>query len=383
MITKIIIYATLLVASAILIFSTARIGKVIYSSEISNIISGGITDTSYDDTDQKILTVYSSSNNDDDNGSSNKNGDEPPILPINQRKLAVKNELTGSDGVSDVLPRLYELPRRTIDPSKLPYKCGVVLIQHGTSDDISSTVDQWIRGLIDTNDDSGATYISSVDVGSKEAFMSQIDEQINLKGQFYWTVLHSQEHGLALASDENILHRLRENMEVRGCHLAAISIFSEPLTFSMQQTRNMFSEQCNKKKNCNVSEFTKTLESDASHGSWRGQLDYFLYNTGKVMESDPKVKVKDAMNKLREHYDLVLLDSKDDFTKEILKITGWKSPDGEFETAETRSMEIGELRYSKPMVKQYTKFDAKNGDADFYDALNHVYYNDLAFLFNQ
>ena len=172
-------------------------------------------------------------------------------------------------------------------------------------------------------------------------------------------------------------------MEERGCHLAAISIFSEPLTFSMQQTRKMFSEQCNKKKNCNVSEFTKTLESDASHGSWRGQLDYFLYNTGKVMESDPKLKVKDAINKLREHYDLVILDSKDDFTKEILKITGWKSPGGEFETAETRSMEIEELRYSKPMVKQYTKFDTKNGDADFYDALNHVYYNDLAFLFNQ
>ena len=380
MITKIIIYATLIVALAILIFSTARIGKVIYSSEISNLISGGLTDAN-DDTDQKILNVYSSSNNDDDNG--NNNNDEPPILPINQRKLAVKNELTGSDGVSDVLPRLYELPRRTIDPSKLPYKCGVVLIQHGTSDAISSTVDQWIRGLIDTNDDSGATYISSVDVGNKEAFMSQIDEQINLKGQFYWTVLHSQEHGLALATDEHILRRLRENMEERGCHLAAMSIFSEPLTYSMQQTRKMFSEQCNKKKNCNVSEFTKTLESEASHGSWRGQLDYFLYNTGKVMESDPKLKVKDAMKKLREHYDLVLLDSKDDFTKEILKITGWKSPGGEFETAETRSMEIGELRYSKPMVKQYTKFDAKNGDADFYDALNHVYYNDLAFLFNQ
>lgn len=383
MITKIIIYATLLVASAILIFSTARIGKVIYSSEIGNIISGGITDT-YDDTDQKILTVYSSSNNDDDDNSNiNKNGDEPPILPINQRKLAVKNEQTGSGGVSDVLPRLYELPRRTIDPSKLPYKCGVILIQHGTSDDISSTVDQWIRGLVDTNDDSGATYISSVDVGSKEAFMSQIDEQINLKGQFYWTVLRSQEHGLALASDEHILRRLRENMEERGCQLAATSIFSEPLTFSMQQTRKLFSEQCNKKKNCNVSAFTKTMESDASHGSWRGQLDYFLYNTGRVMESDPKLKVKDAMNKLREHYDLVLLDSKDDFTKEILKITGWKSPGGEFETVETKSMEIGELRYSKPLVKQYTKFDAKNGDADFYDALNHVYYNDLAFLFNQ
>ena len=41
-------------ASAILIFSTARIGKVIYSSEIGNIISGGITDT-YDDTDQNFI----------------------------------------------------------------------------------------------------------------------------------------------------------------------------------------------------------------------------------------------------------------------------------------------------------------------------------------
>ena len=213
--------------------------------------------------------------------------------------------------------------------------------------------------------------------------MSQIDEQIQMKGQFYWTVLHSQQHGLALASDEAILYRLRENMEERGCQLVTMAIFSDPLDYSMKQTRRMFSEQCHgtTKNNCNVTEFTKALESDASHGSWRGQLDYFLYNNGKIMESDPKVKVKDAMNKLRQHYDLVLIDSKDDYTKEILKVTGWKSP-GEVEANEA-NMEIGDLRYSKPMVKQYTKFDDKNGDAHFYDALNHVYYNDLAYLFNQ
>jgi hypothetical protein len=109
-----------------------------------------------------------------------------------------------------------------------------------------------------------------------------------------------------------------------------------------------------------------------------------LYNTGEIEALDNKVKVKDAITKLRELYDLVLLDGKDDFFKEILRMTGWKSPDGdEIVVAEVNEMEIGGLRFSKQMVKQYTKFDAKNGDADFCDALNHIYYNDLAFLFNQ
>lgn len=364
MIAKLIIYATLLTALAILIFSTARIGLAVFSVSAGGKDFAGIND------------VINSEDEDDNISNEHKvPGNEPPILPINQRKLAVKNGEAGPQGISDVLPRLFELPRRTIDRTKLPYRCGVILMQHHDG----SAIDNRIRGLIDTNEESGATYISSVDAGSKEAFVAQINEQIEMKGEFYWTVLGSGKHGLALASDGDVLRRIRENMEERGCHLVAMSMFSDPLDYSMKQTREMFAT-C---KNCNVTEFTMKLESGNSDVYWRGQLDYFLYNTGEILSNDTKVKVKDSMTKLREHYDLVLLDGKDDFSKEILKVTGWKAPDDEEEIVAEVNMEIGDLRYSKQMVKQYTKFDAKNGDADFYDALNHIYYNDLAFLFNQ
>jgi hypothetical protein len=360
MIAKLIIYSVLLIALSILILSTAKIGFAVFSVIISE----------EDDEDDAIISNEHVPNN------------KEPILPINQRKLAVKNGEKGPQGVSDVLPRLFELPRRTIDPIKLPYKCGVILIQHPIPGKDGAAVDNnLIRGLIDSNDDSGATYISSADAGSSEAFVEQINEQIEMKGEFYWTVLDSGEHGLALASDGDmdILHRLRENMEERGCQFVAMSLFSNPLDYSMKQTRQLFTE-C---KNCDdVTEFTKGLES-SSDLPWRGQLDYFLYNNGEILSFDTKVKVKDAITKLREHYDLVLLDGKDNFSKEILKVTGWKSSNDEEVVADVNNMEIGGLRYSKQMVKQYTKYDAINGDADFYDALDHIYYNDLAFLFNQ
>lgn len=364
MIAKLIIYAALLTALAILITSTYRIGYAAFSVSTGDNLAllNGVNDNEED-----ISNEHEEHNND------------PPILPINQRKLAVQNGEKGPQGVSDVLPRLFELPRRTIDPTKLPYKCGVILIQHHIPGDEGAAIDDWIRGLIDDNDDSGATYISSEDSGSKEAFLAHIDEQIEMKGDFYWTVLSSGKHGLALASDGDVLHKLRENMEERGCQLVAMSMFAEPLDYSMKHTRHMF-KQC---KDCDVTDFTKKLES-GSDLFWRGQLDYFLYNAGKIESYDTKVKVKGAITTLREHYDLVLLDGRDDFMKEIVKVTGWKSPDDEESLeAEMIDMDIGGLRYSKQMVKQYTKFDTKNGDSEFYDALNHIYYNDLAFLFNQ
>lgn len=363
MIAKLIIYAALFTALAILISSTARIGLAVFSVYTGDnfALLNGVNDNEED-----VPNEQQEYNND------------PPILPINQRKLAVKNGEKGPQGVSDVLPRLFELPRRSIDSTKLPYKCGVILIQHHIPGHEGAAIDDWIRGVIDYNDDSGATYIASVDSGSKEAFLAHINEQIEMNGDFYWTVLGSGKHGLALASDGDVLRRLRENMEERGCQLMAMSMFAEPLDYSMKQTKQMFA-QC---KDCDVTDFTKKLES-GSDLYWRGQLDYFLYNTGEIESYDTKVKVKNAITTLREHYDLVLLDGKDDFSKEILKVTGWKSPDGEESlAAEVNDMEIGGLRYSKQMVKQYTKFDARNGDSDFYDALNHIYYNDLAFLFN-
>ena len=358
MIAKLIVYAVLLSALAILISSTARIGYAVFSAS-----TGGSID----------LTKGVS----DEDEERHMHHNEPPILPINQRKLAVKKGEGGPQGISDVLPRLFDLPRRTLDETKLPYKCGAIFIHYNIPGKDGNEIDDWIRGLIDVNE---VYYISSAEAGSKEQFIKQINEQIEMNGRFQWIILGSAEHGLSLASDEDVLLRLRENMEELGCQLVSMSIFSEPLDYSMKQTRKIV-HTC---KNCNIDKITSQLAFGSMNDKdWRGQLDHFLYNDGEIISIDVKLKVRDAISKLRKHFDLVLLDGRNDFAREILTVSGLKLPADEEEVAALGDMEIAGLRYSKELVKQYTKYDAKNGDADFADALNQVYFNDLSFLFNQ
>ena len=55
-----------------------------------------------------------------------------PILPINQRKLAVSNGTSGPEAVADILPGLISMSTQTrkIDETKLPYKCGAIVYYH-------------------------------------------------------------------------------------------------------------------------------------------------------------------------------------------------------------------------------------------------------------
>ena len=86
-----------------------------------------------------------------------------------------------------------------------------------------------------------------------------------------------------------------------------------------------------------------------------------------------KNKIKMAMNVLIDHFDIVLVDGNNNFSDELLKITGWSTVGHHLD--KTTVSDKGGLLYTKELISAFGKISTKNGDADFIDAVNHVYHN--------
>ena len=108
--------------------------------------------------------------------------------------------------------------------------------------------------------------------------------------------------------------------------------------------------------------------------AWRGQLDYFLFNNGKMEEMEVRDKVKRGLEILQRHFDLVLLNNREQFSNTLLKVTGWSSTGGL-----AKKMD-GDLVFTKDLVSKFSKLAAKNGDEDFIDGVSHVYNDNLGYL---
>ncbi|KAL3806422.1 hypothetical protein ACHAXA_002668 [Cyclostephanos tholiformis] len=311
--------------------------------------------------------------------------DTVPILPINQRKFAVRNGTSGQGTVADVLPRLISMSARTrkIDETKLPYKCGAILYDHQIPGEGGVALNDWIKVLAESND--GASFISSEELNSRESYIMKVERNIQRIGQNDWTIIHSHRNGLAFGTDEKTLLSWRETVERRNCHFVAAVIFSDPLDHSIKHTKHRFTE-CD----CSVAEFYDAIsrvdiENSVTYepllsNPWKGQLDHFLSNSDRDTPMDTKDKIKMAMKVLKEHFDIVKVEGKGDFSEELAKITGW-SADNRVKKASVSDKE--DLVYSKELVSAFGKISSKNGDADFIDAVNHVYHSSLSFLVMQ
>ena len=128
-----------------------------------------------------------------------------PILPINQRKLAVGNGTSGPDTVADILPGLFSMSTQTrkIDESKLPYKCGAIVYDHHIPGEGSDALNDWIKELVKS--DNGSSFISSEEHKSKESYLRRVDKKIQKIGQNDWMIIHSHGNGLAFATGASIL----------------------------------------------------------------------------------------------------------------------------------------------------------------------------------
>mmetsp|Transcript_23039 Transcript_23039/g.48174 ORF Transcript_23039/g.48174 Transcript_23039/m.48174 type:complete len:367 (+) Transcript_23039:80-1180(+) len=366
MIQKLGAYAIVATALVILLSSTVRITLAIYSK--SSVASVDDFDVHLDD----------------------KN-DEPPILPINRRKFAVSKDETGPGGVSDTIPALSHFKTsRTVDYEKdqLPYKCGVIMYDHYIPGEGGDALNAWIKELVKSNsndDDNDESLISNSEHNSKESFVKRAEKQIQNIGQNEWKIIyntHRDDNGLAFDADEKILRSWRDAMDLGGgnneCRFVAAVAFSDPLDHSMKQTKKLFSD-CE----CTMEKFKGKIKEMVKDRPWKSQLDGFLFNNSENNSSmDMKEKVRRGIQLLRDHFEVVMVDdgrSQGNLAEEILRITGWSSQS----VVKKATVSDGELVYSKDLVSSYGKMSTKNGDADFIDAVNHIYHNRLGFLMLQ
>ena len=314
-------------------------------------------------------------------GDSDAHSMPPIILPINQRKFDADRGNTGPGGVRDVLPGLLSLSSQTrsIDETSLPYPCGAIVYIHFIPGDAGDALNEWIAELVESNE--SASLISSEEYDSKQLFINEVETNISTIGPKEWKIINSHaNHGLSFSSDEQIFHSWRKVVEQQRCKFVTAAIFSDPLDHSIKHTKRRFA-QCN----CGTEEFDVNIMQDVtSSNPWMGQLDRFLFNTIDEVSSAmvTKDKVKRAIKLLIDHFDLVLVDGKGNAISDLLlRITGWSSSTRPRKAVISNDDEGPS--YSKNLVNAFSKMSAKNGDADFIDAVNHVYFNSLGYLLLQ
>lgn len=249
---------------------------------------------------------------------------------------------------------------RTLDESK--HDCGVILYYHipGTE---GTTLNGWLKRLKDANN---AEYISSVEDTS---FIDNVEKQLHdIKG---WKIVYAHDNSISLDSDESLVEKWRDVVTKQKCRFLATTMFADIIDHSVSQTYKKF-----KSCNCDPQSFKdRGYDMDDPPYSWRGQLDYFLFNNkDEDVDMDMTDKVKRGVDILGRCFDLVLLNDRDKLIDTILKVTGWSSPGAISEK------EYGDLVFTKDLVSKYYKLIARNGDGDFIDAVSRLYTNGLDYL---
>jgi len=363
-------YALMVMALAVLISSTVKIGVAILKTNNINTLSFNID---YNDVNEnRVLeepTLY-----------------DVTILPINQRKLAVEGGKIGPGAVSDVLPNFIHQSQQTrrrtqVNENKLPYKCGVILYNHYIPGEGGVLLDKWMANLVQSNEHVSYTYQSSQD--DKEIpYQQEIEKQISSVGSNEWKIINAKHNDGASYANSELLQKWRDTIEKQNCQLITSVIFVDPLDHSIKHTKQRYVD-CG--DSCNIMEFKDTMMNEVGNGdAWVGQLNGFLFNGDydAMSQFTMKESIKKAMVILKEQFDIVLIDGEEgsNFAEEILRLTGLKSDTAQIEKA---SISDGGLVYSKDLVSKFGKMSSKNGDADFLDAVKHVYHNSLAYLMLQ
>ncbi|KAL7525230.1 hypothetical protein ACHAWF_001268 [Thalassiosira exigua] len=352
--TRAITLAVVAAALGVLVTSAARIGLAIVS---------GDAPLGVDDFDVRL-----------DGEGGYRDLDDEPILPANRRKSASSRGEGGPGAVRDVLPALYEMSKRArkLDDATLPHRCGVILYHRDVPGEGGEALDEWAKGLAESNGGRKASFLSSEDHESKEAFEGEVERRIERLESMSWTIVRSRgSNGLAFASDEDTLHAWRKAAEDQDCRLVAAAVFSDPLDHGIQRAKEAFSE-CN----CTMADFEEEMIDGIANDP--GQLDRFLFGRAEPSEEN-EGKVKRGMHLLQTLFDIVMIYGEGDFAKEISRVMGWTASNGVREA----SVSDGDLVYSKEAVSKFGKLAAAKGDADFLDAVNHVYHNSLQFLMLQ
>ena len=290
------------------------------------------------------------------------------ILPKNVPIIELKQQLQNKPKLPPFLSNM-----RSIDESKLPYKCGVILFYHIACTG-GSSINHWFGKQVKLNGPNTSYWTKWGRKEKMEAnFIKGMTNQTQRIGPSEWRFVHA--HGMSLFpnASEAYLYQWREEVESQGCAFVVSTMLRDAIGHTISQTKGMI------KPNLTLDEFLSHLEPENynERGLFVTQLDYLLYNMGprNVHNATKEEKVRRAIEILQRHFDVVSLGDHDRFTDIMNKITGWMP-----KKKQASNIFGGDLNYSYAELQHIKSLTESNGDVMFIDAVNHLYYGSLDYL---
>ncbi|KAL7451073.1 hypothetical protein ACHAWC_004572, partial [Mediolabrus comicus] len=302
------------------------------------------------------------------------------ILPKNEPIIELNQQLQNKPQLPPFLSNM-----RSIDESKLPYKCGVILFYHiactgGSSINHwfgkqvklilfyhiactgGSSINHWFGKQVKLNGPNTSYWTKWGRKEKMEAnFIKGMTNQTQHIGPNEWRVVHA--HGMSLFpnASEAYLHQWREEIESQGCAFVVTTMLRDAIGHTISQSKGMI------KPNLTLDEFLSHLEPQNynERGHFVTQLDYLLYNMGprNVYNATKEEKVRRAIEILQRHFDVLLLSDYDRFTDIIHKMTGWFP-----RNIRESNVFQGDLNYSYADLQKIKSLTEANGDVMFIDA---------------
>mmetsp|Transcript_15977 Transcript_15977/g.26218 ORF Transcript_15977/g.26218 Transcript_15977/m.26218 type:complete len:345 (-) Transcript_15977:579-1613(-) len=262
---------------------------------------------------------------------------------------------------------------RSVDESKLPYKCGVIFFYHIACTG-GSSINHWFGKQIKLNGPHTSYWTKWGRKEKMEAnFIKGVTNQTQNIGPNEWRFVHA--HGMSYFpnASEAYLYQWREEVESQGCGFVVTTMLRDAIGHTISQTKGMI------KPNVTLDQFMSYLEPENynQRGLFVTQLDYLLYNMGPRNEYNAtrEEKVRRAVEILQRHFDVVSLGDYDIFADIIHKITGWLP-----EKITESNVFGGDLNYSYAELQKIKDLTEANGDVAFIDAVKHLYYGHLEHL---
>jgi hypothetical protein len=201
----------------------------------------------------------------------------------------------------------------------------------------------------------------------------------------------SQAHGCSLLpiEDESNLYKWRDAVESQGCKFILTTVVRDPLSHTISQLKMRQYAEMKEMKNQGEELAIPMTEWLAQLGTrnrtaprlWSTQLDYFLFNCwDKNLDLNNTMtreeKVTRGIQLLRNHFDFVSYQNHNLFVELITKLTG-----SIFVQLRPSNQHILEINFTTQELDLMKQKIYENGDAEWINAIRHVYDGHLGYLF--
>lgn len=291
---------------------------------------------------------------------------EAEVFPIDSPQKVLDAEIASYPREAPMLSNV-----RTIDESKLPFKCGMIFFYHIACTG-GASMNRWFykEKAINKNVKYYTHWGRKMRVQAE--FIRGMEMQVKDIEPHEWRIVHAHGHSLHLNTSEPYLYKWREEVEGQGCVFVATTMLRDAVGHTISQHKGMFVYDKT------VDEFVEYLEPENYNrrGDFMTQLDYVLYNGDRNQHNATREeKVRRAVELLRRHFDIVLLSDHERFAQIILKLTGWKGAPIRHSNAFH-----GMLNFTERELNRIKKLTEANGDVMFIDAVKHIYYGHMDYL---